>query len=331
MSPKSAFVTGATGFVGLNLVRELVEQGWRVTAMHRASSDVSVLSRFPADRAVGDVTRFDTVRAAMPERVDAVFHVAGNTSLWGKASAEQDAVNIDGTRNVVRVALEKGAARFVHTSSIVAYGLHGGLITEETPTGGASARINYVRSKALAEREVRQGIAKGLKAVIVNPSNIIGCYDTQNWSRMFLLVAEKRLPGVPPGGGSFCHARAVARAHIVAAEKGRIGANYLLGGAEASYRRLVQQMAEIVGYRARFVALPPRLLALYAHAEEWLAAIFGREPDVTADAVTLLSRNIYCSSKRAVQELDYRPEPLEAMLRDCYEWLCSAGLLKAAA
>ncbi|MBI3171054.1 MAG: NAD-dependent epimerase/dehydratase family protein [Hydrocarboniphaga effusa] len=244
---KTAFVTGATGFVGLNLVEALRQQGWDVIALHRATSDLSGLDRFAGvRRVVGDVTDARSLKNLIPRNIDCVFHVAGNTSLWGKASAEQDAVNIDGTRNVVRVALEKGAARFVHTSSIVAYGLHGGLITEETPTGGASARINYVRSKALAEREVRQGIAKGLKAVIVNPSNIIGCYDTQNWSRMFLLVAEKRLPGVPPGGGSFCHARAVARAHIVAAEKGRIGANYLLGGAEASYRRLVQQMAVVV-------------------------------------------------------------------------------------
>lgn len=324
---KTAFVTGATGFVGLNLVEQLLDRGWRVTAMHRADSDLRQLSRFDVQRVTGDITDRASLRDLIARETDCVFHVAGNTSLWAKSHAEQLRVNVKGTRNMVRAALEAGARRFVHTSSIVAYGLHGGIITEETPTRGTNARLNYIRSKALAEREVRRGLAQGLRAVIVNPSNILGAYDTANFSRLFRLVKQHRLPAMPPGGGSFCHAREVALAHIAAAEQGREGHNYLLGGTQASYLGLVREISRVLGVRRRIVAMSPRVLNAYARVEEWVAPLFNREPDVTCDAVELLSHNIYCNSQKAERELGYRPQPLDRMLRDCHAWLKAEGML----
>lgn len=325
---KTAFVTGATGFVGLNLVEALTEQGWNVVALHRATSDLSLLSRFAnVERVVGDVTDARSLKDLIPRRVDCVFHVAGNTSLWSRARLEQSKVNVRGTRNVVRACIESGARRMVHTSSIVAYGLHGGTITEDTPTRGSAVPINYIRSKALSEREVRKGMSSGLQAVIINPSNIVGRYDTSSWSRMFRLVKQGRLPAVPPGGGSFCHVREVALAQIAAAERGRVGHNYLLGGAQASYVGLATAIAQALGVRRRFVAVHPAVLNVYARIEEWIAPMFGREPDITHDAVALLAQNFYCHSRKAEKELGYRARPLDEMVRDCYEWLKSAGLL----
>jgi dihydroflavonol-4-reductase len=325
---RTAFVTGATGFVGLNLVEELLAQNWRVIGLHRAASDLSGLDRFPAvERVVGDVTDLRSLRAVVPAGIDCLFHAAGNTSLWAQTHVEQFKINVRGTRNVVRIALEKKATRLVHVSSIVAYGLHSGTISEDTPTRGSSSKINYVRSKALAEREVRRALTTGLDAVIVNPSNIIGAYDTHSWSRMLVLVQQGRLPAVAPGGGSFCHAREVAAALIAAAERGRCGHNYLLGGAQASYAGLVHHIARVLGIRRRVVALPPPVLRTYARLEEWVAPLFGRTPDVTRDAVALLSLNLYCHSRKAQQELGYRPQPLETMLKDARDWLRAQGRL----
>jgi len=327
---KVAFVTGATGFVGQNLVEELLGQGWDVIALHRPQSNLSGLARHPqVQRRVGDITDSRTLKGLLPRQVDCVFHVAGNTSLWSRAHAEQMKVNVRGTRNMVRAAVEAGARRFVYTSSVLAYGLHGGIITEDTPTRGSTAPVNYVRSKALAEREVHKGIAAGLSAVIVNPSNILGRYDTRNWSRMFRLIQQRRLPAVPAGGGSFCHAREVARAHIAAAERGVIGQNYLLGGAQASYLSLAQEMSHLLGQQRRIFSLHPRLLYGYAWIEERLAPLFRRPPEITSEAVHLLSYNIYCSSRKAERELAYRPQPIETMLQDCYEWMLAEGLLKS--
>lgn len=328
---KTAFVTGATGFVGLNLVDELVDQGWDVIAMHRPQSDVSPLQRYPqVQRVCGDITDSRTLKGVVPRHVDCVFHVAGNTSLWSRSHAEQIKVNVRGTRNMVKAALESGAKRFVHTSSVVAYGLHGGIVTEDTPTRGSAAPVNYIRSKALAEREIHKGIANGLQAVVVNPSNILGRYDTANWSRMFRLIQQGRLPGVPAGGGSFCHAREVARAHVAAAERGAVAQNYLLGGAQSSYLGLARDVSRVMGLRRRFYPLHPRLMHGYAKLEEVFAPLFRREPEITADTVVLLSQNIYCSSRKAQNELGYQPQPMDAMLKDCYDWMLTAGLLKKA-
>ncbi|MES0873518.1 NAD-dependent epimerase/dehydratase family protein [Sinimarinibacterium thermocellulolyticum] len=325
---KTAFVTGATGFVGLNLVETLLDRGWDVIAMHRASSELGVLARFSrVQRVIGDVTDARSIKQAMPRGVDCVFHVAGNTSLWTRTHVEQLKVNVRGTRHVARAALEAGARRFVHTSSVVAYGLHSGTITEETPTRGSAVAINYIRSKALAEREVRKAISAGLPAVILNPAHLIGAYDTSGWARLFRLVKQGRLPAVPPGGGSFCHARAAAEAMVAAAERGRLGHNYLLGGAQASYVGLVKAIAQALGIKRRAVAMPPAVLTGYALVEEWIAPMFGREPDVTRDAVSLLSHNLYCDSRKAQRELGYTPVSLERMVADCCEWMRQARLL----
>lgn len=326
---KTAFVTGATGFVGLNLIRELLDQDWEVIAMHRSTSDLSYLTPLRGvERVIGDVTDKHSLRGLIPRNVDCVFHTAGNTSLWERSHVEQLKVNVKGTRHVLRAALEAHARRFVHTSSIVAYGLHGGTITEETPTRGNASPINYVRSKALAEREVRKAANHGLKTVLINPAHMIGPYDTANWARMFRLVQQRRLPAVPAGGGSFAHVREVARGMIAAAEQGRVGHNYLLGGAQLSYLGLVKQISEVLGVRRRVLVAPARVLDAYARVEEWVAPLFGREPDITRDAVALLSENFYCSSKKAENELGYRTQTAEKMLSDCLRWLRDQQLLQ---
>lgn len=325
---KTAFVTGATGFVGLNLIEQLLDQDWQVIAMHRANSDLGALKRLrKVERVVGDVTDKNSLKDLIPRQVDCVFHAAGNTSMWSKIHAEQLKVNVKGTRNMLRAALEARARRFLHVSSIVAYGLHSGTITEETPTRGNASRVNYVRSKALAEREVRKAVNAGLKAVIINPANMMGAHDTVNWSRMFRLVKSGRLPAVPRGGGSFAHVGEVARTMVVAAESGRIGHNYLLGGAQVSYLGLVQEVGRMVGVKRRLFSASPRVLDAYARVEEWVATLFGREPDITRDAIALLSENFYCSSKKAQSELGYKPQPLDKMLTDCYDWLREQKML----
>lgn len=325
---RTAFVTGATGFVGSNLCEELLAQGWTVTAMHRAELEPGPLSALAVERVLGDVTDFRTLRAAMPDKVDAVFHVAGNTSLWSRQRVEQLRVNVKGTRNVVRAALEAGARRLIHTSSLVAYGLNGGTVTEDTPPRGLGSTIAYVRSKALAEREIRQGISKGLDAVILNPGHVIGRYDLRNWSRVFRMVDAGQLPTVPGGGGSFCHVRSVVRAHVAAVDCGRSGSNYVLGGADSSYIGLVRMVARMRGQRPRLLPLPLAALKALARIDELVSPLLRREPDLTGDAIELLSTNLYCRNTRAVAELGYEPKPLTEILDDCHRWLIDSGRLK---
>ena len=326
---KSAFVTGATGFVGLNLVEELVRQGWQVTALHRVESDLAELGRFPVTLVPGDITDAASLRAAMPEDVDAVFHVAGNTNLWSRRNARQTRENVEGTRNAVEAARARGAKKLVLTSSIAAYGQQSGELTEATKSNAKKSWINYQRTKWLAEEEVRKGIRAGLPATILNPGAIIGRYDTGGWARLFHLVAQDRLPGALPGEVSAAHVGEVVKAHIAAAERGKIGENYILAGTRTSFAEMLGIIAELLGKPPPKRILKPGLLRIIARIQTVRAAITGKPPQLTPESVALSTRKISCPSLKAQHELGFKIVPVKTMLQDCYEWLVATGRLKA--
>jgi nucleoside-diphosphate-sugar epimerase len=324
---RNAFVTGAAGFVGLNLVETLLERGWRVTAMHRRGTDTRYLRRLAAARVEGDVIDARSVRAAMPPGVDAVFHVAGDTGLWSGNNAVQDRINIDGTRHVVEAALARGARRLVHTSTISVYGMQHGRLDERSPQLGRDSPVNYQRSKFFAEEEVRAGVARGLDAVILNPAGVIGAYDTRNYARLFRLVAARALPGVPPGALSFCHAREVARAHVAAAQAGRTGQNYVLGGTDATLLALVREIGAALGRPVPGRPTPAWLLRAVGMAGALRGRLTGRTPEITPEVVRMGLRHFSVDCTKAVRELGFRIVPLRDMVAECAAWMAAEGLL----
>jgi dihydroflavonol-4-reductase len=324
---KTAYVTGSNGFLGINLCEELLRQGWRVLALHRAASDTRYLKRLAVEPVEGDINDPVSLARTLPMAVDALFHVAGSTSLWSRNDATQDRINIEGTRNVVEAALAAGARRLVHTSSISAWGMRTGTIDETAEQLGAASPVNYQRSKCAAEAEVRKGIARGLEAVIVNPAGILGPYDTSGYARLFRMVHTGKLPGVPPGSLSFCDVREVAKAHIAAAERGRVGERYLLGGADASLLELVTIIGELDGKPVPKHASPAWLLKLVAAVGESVSLVTGREPALTREAATMATRSLFCNCTKAQGELGFRAVPLRSMVEDCYRWMKDEGRL----
>ncbi len=323
----TALVTGGTGFLGLNLVEQLVAEGWEVSVLDRTVSNAEHLAKLRVRLVEGDITDSDSCERVMPENVDAVFHVAGDTSHWKMADARQTAVNVEGTRRMVSTALKRKARRFIFTSSIAAYGFQQRRITEETQSTAPNSRINYFRTKRLAELEVHRGIEQGLDAVIVNPSNIIGPYDYSGWSRFFFLIDEGRLPGAAPGRASFCHVREVAKAHVSAFEKGRRGHNYLLGGADATFFELIQKIGELVGREVPKKPTPAFLLKVVGRLSLWGSYLTRKEPDLTPEKAALVTTDLLCSSEKAERELGYEPISLSAMLEDCHRWLIQENLV----
>ena len=227
--------------------------------------------------------------------------------------------------DAVRAALEKGVARFIHTSSISAYGLHRGRIDESTEQWGGRSWINYQRSKYLAEEEVRKAVADGLHAVILNPASIIGAYDTSSWARFFPLVKEGKLPGVPPGAVSFCHSQAVAKAHLAAVDHGRRGENYLLGGADATFQQLIQAIGRALDQQIPAKPTPSWVLRLVARLGQWKSLYTGRPPVLTPEAVGMVTRRLFCDCSKAETQLGYRPVDLSTMVEDCHRWLVCEG------
>lgn len=325
---RKAFVTGANGFVGRHLISQMVAQGWEIYALVRPGSETRQLRELGVHPVEAVMHELESVLQAMPPQCDGVFHLAGNTSMWHKQSEQQNRDNIGGTHCMVRAALEHNARRFVFTSSISSYGIHKGLIDERT-IANPNPRINYSRSKYLAEQEVHKGVANGLDAVILNPCGILGAGDTHNWSQMIALIDQGKLPGVPPGGGNFCDVREVARAHLSAWEHGRKGENYILAGIEASFLELARTISHLLGKKAPRHTVPKLALKLAGRLYPVLSLISGEEPSVTPEKVQMLTHRVRADGTKAVEELGFDDQvPLEEMLQQCIDWMRANSMLK---
>jgi nucleoside-diphosphate-sugar epimerase len=324
---KTAFVTGGKGFLAHHLIGQLIEAGWRVSALDLDTSGAEHLERLGVELIRGDITDPESCERAMPEDLDAVFHVAASTSHWKLGDALQTRVNVDGTRNVAFAALKRRARRLIHTSSIAAYGFQPERITEESEPTALESSINYFRTKRLAELQIHGTIQEGLDAVILNPCNIVGAFDGSGWSRFFRLIEQGRLPGIPPGRSTFCHAPEVARAHIVAVERGRCGENYILGGADATFLEFAQKIGELLGRKTPTRPTPAWVSKTVGRLSLWGSYLTRREPDLTPEKATLLSGDLVCGCAKAERELGYEPPALSTMLEDCHRWMCEEGLL----
>ena len=322
---RAAFVTGGTGFVGLNLVKELMIRGWDVTALHRPSSDLKLLKRFRPKLASGALTDPAALLAAVPDGTDTIFHVAGNTNMWRGGNAEQTRDNVEGTRNVVDAALAKSVRRLVVTSSISAYGMVSGEIDEQTPSLAANSSVNYQKTKWQAQEIALAAKAKGLEVVIMQPGAIMGPYDIGTWSRLFLMVRDDKLPGVPSSMLTFTHVREVVSAHIAAADRGENGGAYLLGGENRSMLDLVREISLLVGKPAPTKVMATGMLRIVAMVGDLASRITHKQPPITPEIVQTISKSVSTSSAKASRELGYRVVPLKDMVKDCYDWMVAEG------
>jgi dihydroflavonol-4-reductase len=326
MGQRTAFVTGGTGFVGLNLVEQLVADDWSVTALHRRGSDVSRLRKFPVTLVEGAIEDPASLARAVPANMDAIFHVAGDTSMWRGDRKRLLRTNVDGTRNMANEALAKGCGKFVHTSTSGVFGL------PETTFDETSAKLGkgsfyYQHSKALAEEEIADAVAKGLDAVIMNPANIIGRYDWNSWSRFIQKVAHRQMPLIPPGRACYCDVEAVVRAHVSSVDNGQSGHNYLLGGDTASYPEVAALVSKLLDKQTHGRIGGARTFRFAGTMMDRVSILTRREPMMTAETAHFLSANIVCKSDKAARELGYQPASIEAMFKSCIDWMIAEGRL----
>lgn len=324
-----AFVTGGTGFLGLNLIHQLIDKDWQVIAMFRAGANITELEKLNITLVETDLLNKSHLMNNVPSELDAIFHIAGDTNMWRLNNARQYQVNVTATQNLIDVALSKQVKRFIHTSSISAYGFHKKIITESSHSNALQSSVNYLKTKYLGEKAVKDAVTnKGLDAVILNPCAIIGPYDKHNWSQLFTMINNGSLPGAPAGEGSYCHVREVAAAHIAAFERGKIGENYILAGTDCSFLDVVRKIGNLLDKPTPNKPIPSVVIKTIGALSYWLSLFTKQEPNMTPEKAQMVTERVKASSDKAVKELGYNNKvSLDEMLNDCYLWMKQENML----
>jgi dihydroflavonol-4-reductase len=333
----TCFVTGASGFIGANLVHELCARGHRVKALLRANADTRGLAGAEVERVPGDITDRDCLARAM-RGCDWCFHVAASYHLWLPDYAPMYAANVDGTRNVLEAAVDAGCSRIVYTSTVGCIGLPravNGVITptdETKPVAEAEMTNHYKLSKWKAEMVVREFAAKGVPVVIVNPSAPIGPRDVKPTPTGQVIVdfLNGTLPAYLDTGLNWVHVRDVAIGHILAAEKGRIGERYILGNTDGNWtlKEAFALLGELTGLRAPRIRIPYVVAWAAAQVDEKLSNLTGKPPKAPLAGVRMAKHKMFFNPSKAIRELGLPQTPPRQALADAVEWFLANGFAK---
>jgi len=321
-------VTGATGFVGSAVVRQLLARGDAVRVLARPASDRRNLKGLAVEIVEGDLRESPTLRSACAG-IDGLFHVAADYRLWTRNPQDLYASNVKGTRNLMEAALQTGVPRIVYTSSVATLGSAGDHrpADEDTPVELSDMIGHYKRSKFIAEQEVADLISQGLPAVIVNPSTPIGPFDIKPTptGRIVRDAVRRKIPAYVDTGLNVVHVDDVAHGHLLAFAHGIIGRRYILGGDDMTLKEILTEIAQRCGHSPPRLKLPRELIYPIAYLSQWWAWLTdGPEPQATVDGLRMSKKRMYFSSARAFAELGYRARPGRDAIAAAVAWFTRA-------
>ena len=323
------FLTGATGFVGHHIAKALADQGADLRLLVRKSSKLSNLEGIPGDTVVGDLAEPGSYAPAL-QSCDAVMHVAADYRLWIRDPDTMYRANVDGTRDLLRLAREARVRRVVYTSSVatMAFRTDGIVVNEETPVSIGDMVGHYKRSKFLAEQQAIAAAEDGQQVIILNPTSPIGDNDAKPTptGRIILDFLNGKFPAYMDTGLNLVDVAEVARTHVAALTVGQPGRRYILGGENLTLKQILDKMSAITGIPSPTTEIPFAIAATYAFFEQWITGrIRGKEPRATLEEVRMGRKKMYASSARAQQELDFRIVPVYPAMRAAIDWFRANG------
>lgn len=331
------FLTGASGFIGANLARELARLGHQVIALVRPGSDLRGLQGVECQKVQGDVSQRQSLEKALAG-VDWCFHVAASYHLWLPDYQPMYAANVEGTRNVLEAAAAAGCRRIVYTSTVGCIGLprvlNGKLVPtdEATPVGASQMSNHYKRSKWQAEEVARDLAGKGLPIIIVNPTAPIGPADVKPTPTGKIIVdfLNRRLPAYLDTGLNWVHVRDVAVGHILAAEKGKFGERYILGNSDGNWtmKEALAVFEELSGVPAPKMRVPYFVALLASYCDEALSAVTRKEPKAPLAGVRMARYKMFFSPAKAVRELGMPQTPPRRAFADAIDWFRGNGYVR---
>jgi dihydroflavonol-4-reductase len=323
-------VTGATGFLGNHVARQLAQRGEGVRVLVRSSSDVRALEGFATERFIGDLRDAASLDRALAD-VNRVFHVAADYRLWARDPREIYESNVTGTQNLLEAARRAGVEKFVYTSTVatIAVSREGKLPDETTQSSLGEMIGHYKRSKYQAEQLAMRAAEAGLPVVIVNPSTPVGPGDVKPTPTGKIIVdfLNGRMPGYVDTGLNFVPVEDCARGHLLAAERGRVGERYILGGVNLSLKQMLDILAAISGRSAPRWKLPHVLAYAIGYVDTAVARMTGREPRIPLEGVRMARHKMFVDGSKAGRELAFVPGPVEAALERAARWFEVNGYL----
>jgi dihydroflavonol-4-reductase len=322
------FITGATGFIGASIVRELLKDGRAVRALVRKGSDTSNLDGLDIELWQGDLRDDDGLERGL-KGCDVLYHAAADYRLWTRDPAEMYRINVDGTGAILEAALNNGLRRVVYTSSVGTLGNPGDGTPgrEDTLVALTDMVGHYKKSKFQAERVAEKFIERGLPLVIVNPSTPVGPLDIKPTPTGKIIVdfLNRKMPAYLDTGLNIIAVEDCARGHILAEQKGGIGQKYILGNTNLTLREIFAILAEITGLSAPKVRLPYMPILLAAYVNEGLSRITGREPLIPLAGVQMAAKFMYFDSSKASRDLGLPQTPVHEALQRAVDWFRHNG------
>ena len=316
------------------MAQELSRNGADLRILVRPTSDLKNLAGLSAESVTGDLLRVEGLRQAI-SGCDAVMHVAADYRLWVEDPEKMHAINVTGTRELLRLAREQGVPRVVYTSSVATMGVFsdGRIADEATPVSLSAMIGHYKRSKYMAEQEAVTAARNGQQVIILNPTTPIGSHDIKPTptGRIVVDFLKRKFPAYMDTGLNLVDVSEVARTHVHALEAGRSGERYILGGENLTLKQILDKMSAITGLPSPTTRVPHSVAMVFAFWDQTITGkLRGREPRATVEAVRMGKKMMFVSSAKAERELGFRVVPVYAALRSAIDWFRANGYAPAA-
>lgn len=320
---KCVGLTGGDGLLGSNVIRELLQRGYRVRVFRQPERASLTLAGLAIEEVYGDILRPDTLSTAF-QGCDYVIHAAASTRIWPSRDPASRRVNIEGTRNVLNAARDAGVERLIYVGTANTYGAGSKADpgSEARPYAGAVYGLDYMDSKREAQELVMQYVADGLPALVVNPTFMIGPYDaTPSSGALIRSIAMGLVPGYTRGGRNYIAVKDAAVGIANALTMGRVGQGYILGHENMSYKEAFTRIASVLGVRPPRHYIPSGLVLVGGLLGSMTGTLLGRAPKVSWAMARIACDEHYYTPRKAVDELSLPQSSLDDAIRECYDWL----------
>src|SRR5256885_8466885 len=323
----TTLVTGASGFLGSHVTRQLVARGENVRVLLRASSNNRAIADLPLEYVTGDLRDAASLARAL-SGVTRVFHVAADYRLWAKRKQDIYDSNVGGTRNLLEAAKRADVSQFIYTSTVATIAVD----RSEQPSELTDAKLeemvgHYKRSKWQAERLVLDSAKQGFPAIVAMPTTPVGPWDWKPTptGKIILDFLNGKMPGYVKTGLNFVGVEECAAGHLLVSDKGKVGERYLLGAENLTLKEMLDTLAKITGLAAPKLKIPHGLALGVAYANTAFSRLLGREPGIPVEGVKIAQHMMFVDAKRAQKELGFKPGSVAAALERAVHWYADNG------